>query len=298
LIVKNYEDQVLRHGVSIMTMLQSILDYHMNTLVTEKNVYHTLRVASAMCFIGHGAFGIITKPIWCDYFAVFGIGQHLAYQLMPVVGIADVLFGLSLLFYPTTIVVLWLVIWGLFTASLRPLSGEPFAEFIERAGNFGAPFALLVLRSGFPHFSGWLKKLNIPVFRSPDRMENVRNYLRWIVFLLLAGHGLLNIEEKKGLIKQYTMLGVHDTHGLAYMLGIIELAAAIIILIRPARTPVLIFLLWKMGSELFYPHWELFEWVERGGSYGALLALWFALKKVNTDSYKNLFVIQLSVSKY
>ena len=30
-------------------------------------------------------------------------------------------------------------------------------------------------------------------------------------------------------------------------------------------------------SELFYPHYELIEWIERGGSYGVLLALWFAL---------------------
>ena len=28
---------------------------------------------------------------------------------------------------------------------MRPLSGEPFAEFMERAGNYGAPLALLLL---------------------------------------------------------------------------------------------------------------------------------------------------------
>jgi hypothetical protein len=32
-----------------------------------------------------------------------------------------------------------------------------------------------------------------------------------------------------------------------------------------------------MGTELFYPHWEVFEWIERGGSYGTLLALFFCL---------------------
>jgi hypothetical protein len=49
------------------------------------------------------------------------------------------------------------------------------------------------------------------------------------------------------------------------------------VLIRPFRPMILAFLIWKMASELFYPHYELFEWVERGGSYGVLLALWFAL---------------------
>lgn len=39
------------------------------------SLHYSLRVASAMRFIGHGAFGIITKKIWLNYFAVFGIGS-------------------------------------------------------------------------------------------------------------------------------------------------------------------------------------------------------------------------------
>jgi hypothetical protein len=37
--------------------------------------------------------------------------------------------------------------------------------------------------------------------------------------------------------------------------------------------------LWKMATELFYPHWELFEWIERGGSFGSLLALWLVTRQ-------------------
>ena len=87
-------------------------------LTDKKNIYYTLRFASAMCFIGHGCFGIITKQIWCNYFAVFGIGHDMAYQLMPVVGTVDVLMGISLLFYPTRVILTWLVIWGFITASV------------------------------------------------------------------------------------------------------------------------------------------------------------------------------------
>src|ERR1700709_751220 len=105
----------------------------------DKKIHYTLRFASAMCFIGHGVFGIITKKIWLNYFAVFGIGTDLGYHLMPWLGTVDILIGLSLLFYPTRAFLLWLVIWGTITALLRPLSGEPFAEAIERAGNYGAP---------------------------------------------------------------------------------------------------------------------------------------------------------------
>jgi hypothetical protein len=110
-----------------------------------KNIYYTLRIACAMCFIGHGAFGIITKEVWCNYFGVAGIGHDMSYTLMPYVGAMDIIMGLLIVFYPVRIVFAWLVTWGITTAMMRPLSGEPFAEFIERAGNYGAPLALAVV---------------------------------------------------------------------------------------------------------------------------------------------------------
>src|ERR1700730_13327920 len=115
----------------------------MPTLTTTKKIHHTLRIASAMCFIGHGAFGIITKAIWCNYFAVFGVDKVNAYRLMPLVGTVDILMGMLLLIKPLRVVAVWLVIWGIITASCRPFSGEPFAEFIERAGNYAVPLGLL-----------------------------------------------------------------------------------------------------------------------------------------------------------
>jgi hypothetical protein len=36
-----------------------------------------------------------------------------------------------------------------------------------------------------------------------------------------------------------------------------------------------------MGSEIFYPQYTLFEWIERGGSYGSLLALWLVTEKAS-----------------
>jgi hypothetical protein len=56
--------------------------------------------------------------------------------------------------------------------------------------------------------------------------------------------------------------------------------AAIAVLVRPARPLIAVFLIWKMGTELIHPHFEIFEWVERGGSYGTLLALWLSLEPV------------------
>jgi uncharacterized membrane protein YphA (DoxX/SURF4 family) len=232
-----------------------------------------------MCFIGHGAFGIITKPIWCNYFALFGISKTIAYQLMPVLGSVDILLGIFLLMRPIRAIAVWLVIWGIMTALCRPLSGESFAECIERAGNYGAPFCLLLLAGGIQFNFPWLFSSinpNEPV--SEKSLARVKLALRVIVFLLLAGHGWLNLIQKPGLIKQYTALGFSNPVNAAILAGIFEIMAAIAVLIKPARPLIIIFLIWKMGSELFYPHFEIFEWIERGGSYGTLLALCFCLE--------------------
>lgn len=240
-------------------------------------LHYILRISSAMCFIGHGTFGIITKDIWTNYFAVFGIDHGLAYSLMPVVGIVDILFGIILLIYPVRAGLLWLVCWGMITASLRPLSGEPLAELIERAGNYGAPLTLLLL-SGFPSgFKGWFTHIGPDTQNNIITTERLTLFLRLIVFLLLLGHGLLNLIQKKGLLNQYTLLGFTNPVQMAKIIGIAEVIAALLILIKPLRPFVLILFIWKMSSELFYPHYEMFEWIERGGSYGCLLALWTLL---------------------
>jgi hypothetical protein len=252
----------------------------------EQKIHYTLRVAIAMCFIGHGAFGIITKPIWCNYFAVFGIGHDLAYRLMPLVGSFDILLGMLMLLFPVRLILVWLILWGTLTALLRPLSGEPPAELIERAGNFGVPLVLLILcGSGGKNIKEWLKRINPNTEVNAETMHKVIFCLRIIVFLLLLGHGWLNWTEKKSLLSQYTSLGFSNPVNIARAIGIFEFIAAISVIIRPVRPLLLAFFIWKIGTELFYPHYELFEWTERGGSYGAILALWFALKSEPKQQY-------------
>ncbi|HLY71627.1 MAG TPA: hypothetical protein VKR53_17955 [Puia sp.] len=250
---------------------------------TKQKIHYALRIAVAMCFIGHGAFGIITKPIWCNYFAVFGIGQHTALSLMPWVGVIDIFLGIMMIVYPFRAIPVWLVGWGLLTATLRPLAGEPFAELIERAGNFGAPFALLLL-------SGRVSRKNIFRPVSPDNHLSDQSFrgftlsLQIIVFLLLAGHGWLNVIEKKSLVQQYSSLGFSYPKNTALAIGTLEIIAAFAVLIRPMRSLLSLLILWKIISEFFYPHYEMFEWIERGGSYGCLIALWLA---TGTNAYRN-----------
>src|ERR1700743_2774899 len=155
----------------------------MLSLNIQQRIYHTLRFAIAMCFIGHGAFGIITKPVWRNYFALFGIGKTNAYHLMPLLGSVDILMGMLILIRPFRAIAAWLVIWGIITALCRPLSGEPFAEFIERAGNFGAPLTLLLLSGGVT-----IKTLFTPInpnVQADDKsLLRIINVLKVVVFLL------------------------------------------------------------------------------------------------------------------
>jgi uncharacterized membrane protein YphA (DoxX/SURF4 family) len=256
-------------------------------LPANNKIHYTLRFAAAMCFIGHGAFGVITKQVWCNYFAVFGIDQLTAYHLMPFVGTVDILMGMSLLMYPTRAILLWLVIWGGITALLRPLSGENFAETIERAGNYGAPIALLMLYGTSKNINVWFAKIGDDIHTDQRTLARVTICLRIVVFLLLSGHGWLNLVEKKGLMGQYSSLGFSNPAQIAHIAGIFELAAAALVLIKPIRPVLIALLIWKMGTELFYPHWEVFEWIERAGSYGSILALWFTLPGTSAQVQKS-----------
>ena len=268
---------------------------------TEQKVHYTLRIACALCFIGHGAFGIITKAIWCNYFGVFGIGEVLSYQLMPFVGSIDILCGIIILVYPVRAVVLWLVVWGFITAMLRPLSGEPFAEFIERFGNFGTPLALLIFSGGISrNFKSLFSSIKINGSIDNKTLMNVTVVLRFVVFFLFLGHGCLNLMEKKSLLNQYIALGFIHPAEVAQTIGLFEIIAAFSVLIRPLRFVLLALFFWKISSELFYPHHGLFEWIERSGSYGAILGLWFVLAATSGEyrfRFENFLKVVKSLNK-
>lgn len=49
------------------------MDTNRSSSLPHTRLLWLLRSAAAMCFIGHGAFGIITKEGWVPYFGVVGI---------------------------------------------------------------------------------------------------------------------------------------------------------------------------------------------------------------------------------
>jgi hypothetical protein len=241
-------------------------------------VFEVLRIAAAMCFVGHGAFGFITKAGWVAYFQVVGIDAGLAYSLMPIVGLVDVLLGLSVLVWPTKAACAYMALWGLWTALLRPLANQGVAEALERAGNYGVPLALLLIGlHGFPR-GRWLARMT-PTVLDDQAAGRIAWVLRVTTATLLLGHGLLAAAGKPLLLMHLFTLGIGDA-GLstATMLarqGGFEIALAVAVLLAPGRALLLFACGWKIGTELLFPLAgdSLWEFIERGGSYGAPLAL-------------------------
>jgi hypothetical protein len=109
----------------------------------EWTLHWLFRLALCAEFVGHGAFGVMTKQAWMSYFTLFGFPESWAWTLMPVVGSVDITLGVLALVAPTRAGLLYMAWWGLFTASLRPLAGEGGWEVLERSYNFGVPFLML-----------------------------------------------------------------------------------------------------------------------------------------------------------
>lgn len=122
----------------------------MNTKLLE----WVLRISVAGGFFGHGMFAIGGKEGWFKYFQSVGINDNeTILTLLFLVGVMDITLAILLLIKPVRIAILWMAIWGLWTAMIRwPIGPDPVWDFVERWPNWGAPLALLLLL-------GWPKSL-------------------------------------------------------------------------------------------------------------------------------------------
>jgi hypothetical protein len=253
------------------------------TLPRERQLHWLLRLGVIGCFLGHGAYGVLTKAAWVPYFGVVGIDRACAYGLMPWIGIMDIGLGLTMAIVPLPIVLLHLTVWGLWTAALRPLAGEAVWECLERAGNYGVPLAFLIL-AGVPCcWRGWCTPVwpsaTLPL--SADRVRALHALLRVTTFCLMLGHGALGaFANTPALTAHYASVGLRTiTLGgltLTQMVGGVEIVLAVAVLVAPFPGLLLGICLWKMGTEaLCMTAGSLpFEWVEHAGSYVAPLALY------------------------
>jgi len=110
----------------------------------EKVIQWILRIAVAGEFIGHGIFALQGKEGWFKYFEPFGITDpDTIISLLMVVGVLDILLAILVLIKPIRLAILYMAVWGLFTAMIRwPFGPDPIWDFVERWANWGAPLAL------------------------------------------------------------------------------------------------------------------------------------------------------------
>ncbi|MBI2142584.1 hypothetical protein HYU15_03825 [Candidatus Woesearchaeota archaeon] len=99
-----------------------------------------LRVGIFGTFLGHGVFALQGKH---------GFSEATAASLLPMIGVLDITVAVLALLWPIRIVLIWAAFWGFSTALIRPISGEPIWDFVERTANWAAPLALLVIE-GLP----------------------------------------------------------------------------------------------------------------------------------------------------
>lgn len=121
-------------------------------------IHWVLRITVAGEFLGHGVFALQQKAQWLTWIQeLTGVTPETAATLLVIVGLTDIIVAILVLVRPIRIALLWAVLWGFWTALVRPLVGEPIWDFVERWANWGAPLALLLLR-GWPHnFREWFK---------------------------------------------------------------------------------------------------------------------------------------------
>ena len=264
----------------------------LTTYIREKNldtkniIYWIFRIAVAAEFIGHGAFGIITKESWIPYFNLFGVDRETGFQIMPLVGSIDISLGILALFVPIRAMLLWMTFWGLFTATIRPLSGENWFELPERTYNFLIAFSFLYL-SGFPtKIKDWFTPLwpsKIPSFTRP-KAHTLGIILRITIAGMMIGHGGYGaIVQKEVYINHWASIGITsnvvDPMTFIIAVGIMEIAIGIAVFIKPFYSLLGFIFAWKLLTEFLFPMsgTPIFEWIERGGSYAAPLALIFIM---------------------
>ena len=105
-----------------------------------------LRLAIAAEFAWHGVLALRGEPEWLSWFPYFGITDiQLAVRLLFLIGLLDLAVALIILIKPLRPVIVWAVIWGIWTAAVEAVMGQNVWEFFEHWANWSLPLALLIL---------------------------------------------------------------------------------------------------------------------------------------------------------
>ena len=107
-----------------------------------------LRLGVFGTFVGHGIFAFLQNPDWIPFLTFWGISERSALQLMPIIGVADIIIAVVTLIRPLKPLLMYAAVWAFLTALMRPLTDQGILELIERSANWAAPLALyFILRA-------------------------------------------------------------------------------------------------------------------------------------------------------
>ena len=261
-------------------------------------IFWILRVSAATNFIFHGIWGVLGRESWLRFFAFAGIGEEAAYPLMALIGVVEIVAGLVVLFMPVRFMparaaLLFMVIWGVWTAGLKPLTGSAWWYFLESTGYYGPPLALLLWVGWGNSVKDWFRGVATTAL-AQDKVEIVKWTLRLTIGAYLITHGAYGaIEGKLFLIGHFESVGLPgpltDPETFLFGIGVFEMALGAMVLISP-MWPILAFVLvWKVFTELLFvtsglpaiEHAQAFHIIstlERFGMFGAPAGLFLLTK--------------------
>ena len=121
-------------------------------MLNHKKLEWLLRVGIAGEFAGHGLLAIGGKADWIKWIGdMIHVNTETATTLLLLIGIADLIVALVVLVRPINPILLWAAVWGFWTALVRPLVGNSWLDFVERAANWAAPLALYYYYKAHKH---------------------------------------------------------------------------------------------------------------------------------------------------
>ncbi len=241
-----------------------------------------LRISVALCFIGHGFWGTISKPEWIGLITPMGFSESTAWALLPWIGWADVLLGVLVIAKPRSFLLWKAFLWASFTPFLRPLAGLSWFEVPERAGNYGVPLAFLLLAGGMGLMRTWWNGFEVadePETKLTEAtIHKVRLVLQLSVGVLLLGHGgLMAIAQKPMYLAHFHAIGLPVTQSAITLIGWGEMLLGAVVAFRPMIPLVWFIFFWKLATESLYAFAgrpiDVFETIERWGDYGGCIAL-------------------------
>ena len=112
-------------------------------------------------------------------------------------------------------------------------------------------------------------------------MANTKT-IEWILRIAVAGefvgHGAFALQEKAqwvGWIQKFTATDAHTAGQLLFLIGLFDMAVALIVLVKPIRVVLLWTIFWAFWTALVRPlvGESFWDFIERWANWGAPLAL-------------------------